>query len=267
MRTVTLITDWGLDGIYVGAFKGKLLSQANELQLVDISHQITPYDTGQAAFTLRSCYNLFPKSTIHVMGVGGEISRKEPKNRVYICFEKDGYFFIGNDDGSWRLVFDELPEKIYKLKSDDAMETYSGFPELGIFSETILKLCNNILPEKIGEKYSLTHTLLPSRAALHPSIINGEIIYIDFFGNAITNISKTEFERVGKNRKFDIFIGSYNEKYKISKINKEYSETVSSNLMAIFSYSGLLEIAIANGQASSMFNIKQNKEVRVKFYD
>lgn len=267
MRTVTLITDWGLDGIYVGAFKGKLLSQTDDLHLVDISHQITPYDTGQAAFTLRSCYNLFPKGTIHVLGVGGEINRREPKSRTYICFEKDEYFFIGNDDGCWRLIFDELPEKVFKLKSEEAIEKFSGFPELGVFTEAILLLNNNIPIDKIGESYSLVHTLLPSRAALHPSIINGEIIYIDFFGNAITNISKSEFERVGKNRKFDIFIGSYNEKYKISKINKEYSESVSSNLMAIFSYSGLLEIAIANGQASSMFNIKQNKEVRIKFYD
>lgn len=265
MQTITLTTDWGLDGIYVGAFKGRLLSETNSINFVDISHHISPFDIGQAAFTLRTCYTLFPKGTIHILGVGGEINRKMPTNRNYVVFEKDEYFFLGNDDGSWKLIFDELPQKVYCLSSSPAIETYMGFPELGIFISAIMRIIENSKLADFAKPYEFKFQYQQGMAAIHPSMINGEIIYFDNYGNAITNITKNEFERVCKGRNFEIYVGSYHNKYKITKINKEYTESISGNLLAIFSYSGFLEIAIANGKATELLNVRQNKEIRIQF--
>ncbi|MBK8809051.1 MAG: SAM-dependent chlorinase/fluorinase [Bacteroidales bacterium] len=267
MKIITLTTDWGADGTYVGAFKGRLLSLLPELTIVDVSHQITPYDIGQAAFTLRGCYKLFPKGTIHVLGVGGEISRKQPTSRNYIAFQKDDYYFIGNDDGIWKLIFEDITEDIYKLPSNKAINEFAAFPELGIYVDAIQKIYAEKPLSTLGKLHEFQILFNPGRAAIHSSMINGEIIHFDTFGNAITNITKEDFERVGKGRSFEIYIGSYHSNYKIVKINNEYCETISGNLLAIFSYAGFLEIAIANGRAIDLLNVKQNKEVRIKFSD
>jgi S-adenosylmethionine hydrolase len=97
------------------------------------------------------------------------------------------------------------------------------------------------------------------------SVINGSIVYIDSYRNAITNIPKELFEKIGKNRPFDVFIQSNH--YKINKINKTYSETSAGELLALFNSLNLLEIAISSGNAADLLNLNINSIIRIKFYD
>ena len=94
------------------------------------------------------------------------------------------------------------------------------------------------------------------------STINGSVIYIDSFRNAITNISRELFDQIGKGRPFEIFVQSNH--YKINRINKKYSDSSTGEMLALFNSLGLLEIAINSGNAADLLNLSVNSVVRIK---
>ena len=119
--------------------------------------------------------------------------------------------------------------------------------------------------DELGEVQESFTRNTPIRATFENSRINGSIIYIDSYQNAISNISKELFFRVGKNRRFEIFVQS--NYYKISKINNFYNETSVGELLAVFNSLDLLEIAINKGNAAELLALDLNSVIRIKFYD
>ena len=258
MSIITLTTDWKANDFYVGAVKGAIISECPDVTIIDITHQIQTYNVAQAAFILRNSYNHYPKGTIHIIGVNSENSSKYP----YVVIKADGHFFIGSANGIFGLMFDEKPEIIVQINNDDDLLT---FPELSIFSKTACDLVKgkNIL--ELGEKITELSQQIPIMPAVDDNIITGSIIYIDSYKNAITNISRDLFQKVGKKKKFDILIKSNSNK--ISKINKKYNETSIGELLAIFNSLNLLEIAINKGKICELLGLNINTTIRIKFYD
>jgi len=261
MSVITLTTDWGTDGAYVGAFKGRVISRGgSDVNVVDISHQIQPFNTQQAAFVVRNAYRMFPQGTVHVIGVGGTHFKG-----VYVVCEVDGHFFLGYDDGIWDLLFDEIPE-FYKLNVvEEAYEIFSAFAELAFFSDSAVTLSNGGEIGSVGEKYQLQRTGPMSLPAVYKNMIRGQLIYFDRYGNAISNITKAEFEETRKGRPFEVSL--YSKKYTVEKINRFYFETRNGEMLAIFGYAGLLEIAIANGNIKDLLSLSMGDELRVVFKD
>ncbi len=103
----------------------------------------------------------------------------------------------------------------------------------------------------------------PLRPTIEDQTITGSVIHIDSYQNAITNISKELFERIGKGKQFAIYVQS--KHYMIDKINGRYNETPSGELMAIFNSVDLLEIAIRNGNAAGLLRLNSSSTVRVEF--
>ena len=108
-----------------------------------------------------------------------------------------------------------------------------------------------------------THTQI--RATIDESVISGSIIYIDSYQNAITNISKELFDRVGRDRRFDILVQSNHNK--VNSISNTYSDVEPGDLLALFNSAGLLEIAICTGYAAQLLNLNVGSSVRIKFYE
>jgi S-adenosylmethionine hydrolase len=106
---------------------------------------------------------------------------------------------------------------------------------------------------------------VPLRPVLDNNLINGSVIYIDSFSNAITNVTKETFEKIGAGKPYEIFIQSNH--YRIDKINETYEDSLSGELLAIFNSVDLLEIAINHGAAADLLNLNINSAVRIKFYD
>jgi len=104
---------------------------------------------------------------------------------------------------------------------------------------------------------------IPLRAAIDQSVITGSVIYIDSFRNAITNITRDLFDRIGDNRPFEIYVQSNH--YVINRLNNYYHETAPGEILAIFNSVGLLEIAINKGNAADLLNLSTNSSIRVKF--
>ncbi|MDR0941969.1 MAG: SAM-dependent chlorinase/fluorinase, partial [Bacteroidales bacterium] len=131
MITVTLTTDWGTDGLYTGAFKGRLVSRIPGVQLVEISHQIDYLQPIKAALALQNSYSFFMAKTIHVLSVGGSANSMQPVQ--HICFQYKNHYFIGPNNGIWETIFNEIPTTVYALPSELSSKNFNSFPELEIY--------------------------------------------------------------------------------------------------------------------------------------
>ena len=107
MQIVSLTTDYGSKDYYVAELKASLLNAKNDFTFIDISHDIDRFDIVQAAFYLNNTISSFAPGTIHIVAVNCINKRKSE----YICFEKDGHYFIGPNNGVFSLVFNHIDEK------------------------------------------------------------------------------------------------------------------------------------------------------------
>lgn len=260
MAIITLTTDLGIKDHYVGVLKGSLLQQCPDVTIVDITHQIPTYDILKAAFTIKNCYADFPKGTIHLVGVNPEITSTTP----YLVAKHQDYYFIGADNGVFSLIFDEKPDQLFELNialnPDDLT-----FPTKDIFSKAACHLAKGGTLEMIGKPIENWVEKAFFRAVSVGNIIKGMAIHIDHYGNIITNIDETFFKAFGEGREFTIeFRGG---DYDINTISQFYSDQAEGEKLALFSSSGLLEIAMNKGNASRLLGIKESDTIRVEFYD
>jgi S-adenosylmethionine hydrolase len=258
MAIVTLTTDWNRSDYYVGAVKGKLLARDPALQIIDISHQIQPFNIMQAAFVLRNCCFDFPPGTIHLIAVNAALSNK----RGLLLIRIKDHYFISSDNGIVGLLSGEKPDAVFKVRESKKV---ANFVSLDIFIETVFHIIDAHDSGTFCDPVTDYEEQIPYRPVIDKNLINGSVIYVDSFSNAITNISKDTFEKVGKGKLFEIFIQSNH--YKIDRLNITYSDSVSGELLALFNSIGLLEIAINNGSASELLNLGINSAIRIKFYD
>ncbi|MFO8233947.1 MAG: SAM-dependent chlorinase/fluorinase [Bacteroidales bacterium] len=256
MTTITLTTDWIKDDFYAGALKGKLLNLCEDVNIVDITHQIKPFNLSQAAFIMRNTYSHFPENTIHIIGV-----QSVPlKNQDFLLVEKENQYFIGADNGIFGLLFNSKPDRIIKL---NASLDYPTFPALSVFAETAAALVAGKTLDTLGTESSEISKRVPLRPTIDESVIIGRIVYIDSFSNAITNITKELFYRVADGRKFQIYVQS--NAHKISDISKSYNAKPEGELLALFNSLNLLEIAMNGGNAADILALSTDSTVRVRF--
>lgn len=257
MAVITLTTDWRNYDYYVGAVKGKILSRDSSTNIVDISHQISAFSIMQAAFVVRNCYREFPENTVHIIGVNSMLNRKQS----LLITEKSGHYFLSANNGFPDLIFPAEPKNVYQFKVEN--EAAVGYVGLNIFIEVAFRIINGENPEAFAQAIGDYRKQIPILPAIDTNLINGSIVYIDSFSNAITNINREIFERVGGGNSFDIFVQSNHNK--ISEISNSYTDLPAGELIALFNSTGLLEIAITNGPAAELLNLSINSVVRVKF--
>ncbi|HBF89284.1 MAG TPA: hypothetical protein DDX39_11645 [Bacteroidales bacterium] len=258
-QIVTLTTDWNHKAYYAGAVKGGLLKICSDITIVDISHNIVPFNIMQTAFILKSSYKHYPENTIHIIGVNSE----ETTENKLLLIKHENQYFLGADNGVFSLLFDEKSEIIVRLMPES--DKFSIFPELEIFPNIVQSIIEGKPIEEIGiivEAYKEQSNLMP---VYNNDSLTGHVIYIDSYNNAITNIKKDFFEKIRKGRDFDILVQS--NQHKVSKINNSYFETSNGDILAIFNTIGHLEIGIKNGSASDLLNLEIKSNIRIKFYD
>ncbi|MEA3495183.1 MAG: SAM-dependent chlorinase/fluorinase [Bacteroidota bacterium] len=250
MTIITLTTDIGIKDFYLPAVKGFIYSQIPDAQIIDISHVISPFNVSEASFILRNCYLDFPPGSIHLISVDSDTT----KNEDYIIVKNKGQYIIGKNNGIISLITDEKSDEVIKI--NNLLESDFLFPLKNILAKTACKIAKKTALKKLGSTsdFKLLSTLSP---IIEKNIIRGTIIYIDNFGNAITNVSKSHFERFDKNLKPKVLISN---KFTMDKISKLYSDVSEGQILAIFGSSGLLEIAMNKGNASKLVGLTiQNK--------
>ncbi len=259
MAIITLLTDFGLNDNFAGVIKGVMLRINPKIQIVDISHNINPQDILEGAILLANSFKFFPKGAIHMAvvdpGVGSE--------RRPILVKAGDYFFIAPDNGILSLALkDEKVKKIIHLTNKrfflkPVSDTFHGRDifapvaayfslgrRIGDFGRPIKKIKNLELPEVRFEK----------------DLLIGEVIYIDRFGNLVTNIRKENFNDFVGKRDFVIeFKGIL-----LDTISGSYSERDRNSPLAIWDSFSYLEIAINQGSAKESFSARIGSKVYVK---
>jgi len=128
MAIITLTTDFGLKDHFVGVLKGSIYSTFADAKIVDISHDITPFNIHECAYILANSYHNFPKGTIHVVGVDSEAT---PENK-HIAVLVDGHYFISANTGVIGLITSEMkPEKVMEIHIPDPI--HGSFPVMSVF--------------------------------------------------------------------------------------------------------------------------------------
>ena len=270
---ITLTTDFGYHDAYAAAVKGVILSTNPQSNIVDITHSIEPQNIAQGAFILNVACRHFPKQTIHLAivdpGVGGE--------RQGIILKTPSYFFVAPDNGILSYIIDELSPLIspttgdmhapMKVKFKAGLEAVaitdprfwrhpvsSTFHGRDIFAPVAAGISLGISIYEFGEKINSLHVFLPPKPLLDPQDnLIGQVIYIDHFGNLITNIKNSDLP--GKDATVEI------AGYNIQGISNYYAQY--DGVLAIPGSSGYLEISLRNGSACNFLDIMVEDEVRV----
>ena len=256
MPIITLTSDWGQRDYFLAAVKGKILSQLPSVNIIDISHVISPFNLKQASFIIRNSYPHYPEGTVHMLSVLTEKTEKTP----HLAVQYDGQFFIGADNGIFSLIFDHDPEKIVSINAS----TNGGIKDIAArdrFVESAVHLASGKPIELLGEPVSQWKEQLHFLPVVSGDVIRGVVIYINQYENVITNITRDLVEKVSKGRKFIIeFRGE-----SINGISNSYQEVPIGEIVALFGSTGHLEIAINQGNAASLLGLDINDPVRVEF--
>lgn len=274
MSIITLITDFGSKDYSVSAVKGSLYNLIDQPTIVDISHEVTPFNIFETAFLLKASYPNFPNGSIHIIGVDGEYSI-EHKHLIAIL---NNHFFIGADNGIFSLLANENEfEKIIEIQHPKSKE--SSFPMRDVFVDIAAQIIFNEKLENLGTPINSINTWVKNipNIARENEII-GHIVYVDRYGNIVTDITKEFFTHSRNNRKFEIIASSA----KINKIYTNYNTLINYNLessqrqqagkaLALFNSLNLLEIALYKsspnfgGSASSLLGLHVGDSIKVVF--
>jgi S-adenosylmethionine hydrolase len=257
MAIITLTSDWGLKDYYAGAVKGAILKLLPDARIVDISHQIPAFDLSQAAFIIRNSYPNFPDGTIHILAVNTEAAVDTPHTLVF----HRGHYFIGADNGIFSLLFDETPGQIIEIDVIQDSD-YFIFPTRDVFVKVACHIASGKPIESLGFPKDKVLTKMAFQPVIQSDLVKGKVIYIDNYENVFINISESLFRSVVKNRKFAITFRSLS--YRITEISKSYKDVSQGDMLALFSTSGYLEIAIREGNAGSLLGLKMDQLVTVE---
>ncbi|MDE5703307.1 MAG: SAM-dependent chlorinase/fluorinase [Bacteroidales bacterium] len=268
MSIVTLLSDWGLSDYYVAAVKGRLYSECPDLRVIDISHDLPKYDTKAAAFVLKQTYPHFPAGTVHCIGINDIATPEQPHIIVY----EDNQYFIGADNGLFELLFDRQPSGAWRISLQPDGQS-ATFPSLNLFPLAAVHIAQGGSPDEIGEPYDWNgrnislKVDLPETTALCGKNgqpigvrLSGKVIYIDSYGNCVTNIPQDLFEEIrARYPRFQINIQGFNMKGPLlNRISHRYGEVQTADLCALFPDHRLLEISMNKAKADKYFALKRS---------
>lgn len=252
---ITLTTDFGYNDPFVGIMKGVIRGINPSIEIIDITHGITPQDIREAAFVIGTSYAYFPRNSIHIVvvdpGVGSE--------RRPIIVMTDNHYFIGPDNGVFTLVYLNSHEQLqvtavtaehYFLQNRGA--TFHG---RDVFAPVAAWFSKGIRAERLGdivEDYRSIDLPMPRRS--EDGLLHGEVIHIDRFGNAITNIKAEDIQSLLGKKKSDLL--RIRIKDRAVPLREFYSQGPAGELCALIDSSDLLELFVYLGSAATAFGIK-----------
>ena len=274
MSIITLTTDFGLKDHFVGALKGKLISEYSEVQIIDITHNIDLFNISEASYIINTSYKDFPKNTVHLIGVDHELTNENK----HIAMQWNDQFFVCADNGILSILTQKmLPQKIVEINIHNRLPEEAT--DIDVFVKVACHLAKGGNLNVIGKEIPFIKIVNELQAVVSSDFnsIKGCVIYTDHVGNCITNISKKMFQEIGKNRTFEIKFGTKTIKkihmnYSDFRVSEKYTlKDYEGEKLALFNEAGFLEIAIYRsnpntvGSARSLLGLKYRYMVNVLF--
>lgn len=258
---ITLLTDFGLDDPFVGIMKGVIYGINSHARVVDICHGLPSYDVHQAGFLLKMAYPFFPKGSIHVVVVDpGVGSARRP-----LIVWADDHYFIGPDNG----VFSHLYEAVkVELVVEITASRYflhpmsATFHGRDLFAPVAAHFSRGVALDAFGQPIADYVRLAVPRPKVQGVLLRGEVLYVDKFGNLITNITAGDLEafRGGQEKGVVVRVGGL----EIPGVSAFYAQVKEGELGALFGSSGHLEVFVHRGSAARVLKAGRGEEVWVR---
>ncbi len=259
-RIITLTTDFGTSDHFAGTMKGVILRDPQAAQIVDITHDVQPFEIADGAFTIAQTYRYFPKNTIHVIVVDpGVGSTRRP-----LLAESGGHYFVAPDNGVLSMVFGERKTRVWHVTNKryflhPVSRTFHG---RDVFAPVAAHLAAGIPPVRFGKR--IEDYLRLTFAQPVPNGKNtwtGAILKVDRFGNLATNLHIDNFADV-KTRPFELHIGPRT----LSRLALTFTECEPGDIFVIVGSSGYLEIASNQSSAAQTLGCGAGTPVELKIF-
>jgi S-adenosylmethionine hydrolase len=254
---ITLLTDFGSQDGYVAAMKGVILGIFPTAKLIDLSHEVEPQNIEAGAFLLQAHFRYFPADTVHLAvvdpGVGSE--------RAALACYGGGHFFIAPDNGlldfcvAWPdLQAVRLTQK--KFWRDTISFTFHG---RDIFAPVAAHLARGEPLTNLGEPFKLRQKLAALECRVEGLTLHGQVVYIDRFGNLVSNISAPCLQEFSPDRPVTITLDGH----LIGGLSKTYADVPPHSPLALIGSFGFLEIGINLGSAHARFAVRTGAPITV----
>lgn len=253
MAIITFLSDFGETDHYIAAVKAKILSEGPGLPIVDISHNIASCDTAHAAYVLKAVFKEFPEGTVHLVAVNsvGQAGDK------YIAVKIEGHYFVGTDNGLFGLISDAESEGQVEITTEET----TSFPAKRLFAKVAAQLAKGEPLETVGKPIDHFKKSLPRHLKANKSLISGHVIRVDNYGNLVTNIDKTTFDILSKQKTYNITFGRENSR----RVHESINKAEAGDVFLIFNDQQYLEIGINQGNASELLGLGYDSPVMINF--
>lgn len=252
MPIVTFTSDVGMEDFITAAVKGQLLQANPSFTIIDITHNLSPFNFLRTAYVCKNAIKNFPVGSFHLILV----NVFDEKTDHLLIAEHNGHYIGCADNGLLTMVLEELPQKVVALPLQiNRQNNMMYYAE--VFAKAIHALDNGKKIEELGNVEVSINVKNPLKPTLGPNWIEGQIIFIDNFENVVVNISKEEFEEQRKGRNFKI---SFRRDDEIDKISETYADVQQGEKLALFNSAGYLEIAINKGNAAGLLGLQGYSE-------
>jgi S-adenosyl-L-methionine hydrolase (adenosine-forming) len=257
---ITLTTDFGLSDHFTGTMKGVILRLCPAAELVDITHQVSPFEITEAAFVIGEAYRYFPARTVHLIVIDPGVGTA----RRPIVAEAAGQFFVAPDNGVLSMIYDREKHKVRAVTSEKhflkpVSRTFHG---RDIFAPTAALLARRTPPARFGrliEDYCRLRFAQPVRTGKR--VWQGTVLKTDQFGNLITNIHIAEFP-VLETRSFQLLCGQA----AITRLNATFAEGAPGEPLLVVGSSGYLEIVANQGSAAKILGCGTGSPVELTIW-
>ena len=254
---LTLTTDFGLSDHFAGTMKGVILGICPAVQIVDISHGVTPFEIGEGAYLIAQAWRYFPKKTVHVVVVDPGVGTA----RRPILVEAGGHYFLGPDNGVLSMVYLHEKSKVRHVSNEKyfrhpVSHTFHG---RDIFAPVGAHLAAGVSPASIGKPmhdYLKPEFEKPHRAGKRTWI--GRILKIDRFGNIVTNFHVSEFGDL-ETRNFTLALGPQ----EVTALARNYAECGPGELFLILGSSGYYEVSLSQGSAAKQIKCEPGAAIEL----
>lgn len=258
-RPIGLLTDFGLRDHYVGSLKAVILGINPKAVIFDITHDVRPQNIREAAFILHSVYPVFPKGSVVVAVVDPGVGSM----RQALCIKTSRGFLIGPNNGLFSMILrDETKFEVRAIANDRYFHkpVSSTFHGRDIFSPAAAWLSRKDIFKSLGPIVHKLHSIQVPKAFRTNHSIKGEIIHMDHFGNAMTNISKIQFPSLAKMKETAILVKGKQH----ASVKPFFSAGGRGTLIAVWNSGNLLELAVKEDSAEKLFGLKIGDSVAIR---
>lgn len=253
---IAMITDFGTEDGYVGAMKGRIKGAMPGVDVIDISHEIDPYNIRQGAFCLHNSYPFFPDKTVFMVVVDPGVGT----HRRGIVLKSSQHWFVGPDNGVFSFVYQREGVQVFEINLDAVADHIAPtFHGRDVFAPVAARLAAG---ESMGDLLRPAGdpvSFLSEPRRLSEREFALEILHVDHFGNLILNFHRSDWETLDHAADFTIQLKGVH----LTGLRETFGEADQGELLLTWDSTGYLQIAVNRGQAARRLGSVAGDEARL----